>query len=46
MVYGQSFLSQPRESPWGTTQYDQKKRLEFNRDQYKIIDEYCKKKEH
>ena len=44
MVYGQSFLSQPRESPWGTTQYDQKKRLEFNRDQYKIIDEYCKKK--
>ena len=44
MVYGQSFLSQPRESPWGTTQYDQKKGLEFNRDQYKIIDKYCKQK--
>ena len=42
-VYTQEFLSQPRESPWGTTQRDQKMGLEFSEKEYKIIDNYCKK---
>ena len=44
-VYTQEFLDSPRESQWGNTQRDQKKGLEFNTDQYKEIDSYCKKKE-
>ena len=36
-VYTQEFLSQPRESPWGTTQRDQKMGLEFSEKEYKII---------
>ena len=43
-VYTQEFLDSPRESPWGTTQRQQKVGLEFNVDQYKEIDAYCKKK--
>jgi len=43
-VYTKKYLSEPRESPWGTTQLDQKKGLEFSYDQYKEIDTYCKKK--
>ena len=43
-VYTQEFLSQPRESPWGTTQRDQKMGLEFSEKEYKIIDNYCKKR--
>jgi N-acetylneuraminate synthase len=43
-VYTQEFLESPRESQWGTTQRDQKKGLEFDADQYKQIDDYCKKK--
>jgi N-acetylneuraminate synthase len=35
-------LSEPRESPWGSTQREQKLRLEFNAEQYNEIDEYCK----
>lgn len=41
-VYTSEFLDSARESPWGTTQRDQKAGLEFDADQYKIIDEYCK----
>ena len=41
-VYSKEILDQPRESPWGKTQRDQKEGLEFNYDQYKEIDEYCK----
>ena len=41
-VYTQEFLDSPRESPWGTTQRDQKTGLEFSRDQYQEIDRYCK----
>jgi N-acetylneuraminate synthase len=44
-VYTEEFLDSPRESPWGTTQRDQKEGLEFNVDQYKEIDSYCKDKE-
>ena len=41
-VYTKEFLDGLRESPWGTTQRDQKSRLEFDRDQYQEIDRYCK----
>ena len=43
-VYPKETLDKPRESPWGTTQRDQKLGLEFNHKQYSIIDKYCKKK--
>ena len=41
-VYTQKFLDSFRESPWGTTQRQQKEGLEFNLSDYKIIDDYCK----
>ena len=41
-VYSQDELSKKRESPWGTTQYDQKKGLEFEEKEYDEIDQYCK----
>jgi N-acetylneuraminate synthase len=43
-VYTQEFLDSSRESPWGTTQFEQKSVLEFNEDQYGEIDKYCKLK--
>jgi len=43
-VYTQEFLDSPRESAWGTTQRDQKMGLEFDIDDYKEIDRYCKEK--
>jgi N-acetylneuraminate synthase len=43
-VYTKDFLDSPRESPWGKFQRDQKSGLEFNKDQYKEIDLYCKNK--
>lgn len=43
-VYSQEFLDSFRESPWGKTQRDQKTGLEFNKEQYQEIDDYCKKK--
>jgi N-acetylneuraminate synthase len=44
-VYSKELLDSPRESPWGTTQRDQKMGLEFNYDQYQEIDRYCKEKD-
>ena len=44
IVYTQEYLESLRESPWGTTQRDQKQGLEFNLDQYNEIDSYCKSK--
>jgi N-acetylneuraminate synthase len=41
-VYSKEDLSQKRESPWGDTQYDQKKGLEFGEKEYVEIDKYCK----
>jgi N-acetylneuraminate synthase len=41
-VYTQEFLESNRESPWGTTQREQKQGLEFSMDDYKEIDRYCK----
>lgn len=43
-VYSKEVLDSPRESPWGTTTREQKKGLEFNENQYNIIDDYCKTK--
>ena len=40
-VYSKELLDSPRESPWGTTQRQQKEGLEFNHDQYREIDLYC-----
>lgn len=42
LVYTQELLDSPRESPWGTTQRDQKEGLELSFDDYKEIDKYCK----
>ena len=44
IVYGEEILSQPRNSPWGKTQRDQKEALELSFEQYDEIDEYCKLK--
>lgn len=42
VVYSKELLDSPRESPWGTTQREQKMGLEFNGEQYHHIDKYCK----
>ena len=42
--YSKEILDSPRESPWGTTQREQKAGLEFDMVQYEEIDRYCKKK--
>ena len=42
VVYTQEYLSSARQSPWGTTQRDQKQGLEFGKKEYDEIDEYCK----
>ena len=43
-VYTAEFLESYRESPWGSTQREQKSGLEFGVDEYKEIDLYCKEK--
>ncbi len=43
-VYPKKLLDSPRESPWGTTQREQKNGLEFSEAEYKEIDKYCKSK--
>jgi len=43
-VYKKEMLDSFRESPWGTTQREQKMGLEFSLKEYEIIDKYCKKK--
>jgi N-acetylneuraminate synthase len=43
-VYSKEELDKYRESPWGTTNREQKYGLEFNREQYNEIDRYCKLK--
>ncbi len=44
LVYSKELLDSPRESPWGTTQREQKEGLEFGADEYGEIDSYCKEK--
>ncbi len=43
-VYSKEMLDGLRESPWGTTQREQKMGLEFNLAQYKEIDRHCKER--
>lgn len=43
-VYSKDVLDSLRDSPWGTTTRDQKLGLEFNENEYDIINEYCKEK--
>lgn len=42
VVYSESVLNAPRDSPWGTTTRQQKEGLEFGQEAYCAIDEYCK----
>ena len=42
LVYTKEFLDSPRESPWGTTQREQKEGLEFGRREYDAIDRHCR----
>jgi|TARA_B100001750_G_scaffold238295_1_gene244617 N-acetylneuraminate synthase len=42
IVYSEEMLNQFRESPWGTTQREQKEGLEFSLEEYQQIDTYCK----
>lgn len=43
IVYSKEILDSSRESPWGSTQREQKEGLEFGTDEYDEIDKYCKK---
>lgn len=44
LVYSKEELLKPKESPWGTTNGDLKRRLEFDKSGYDQIDRYCKDK--
>ena len=44
IVYSKEQLKKPRNSPFGTTEREQKEGLEFNEKEYDIIDAYCKEK--
>ena len=41
-VYSQEELDKQRESPWGTTNREQKEGLEFGQQEFEVIDSYCK----
>lgn len=43
IVYTKEYLDSPRESPWGTTQREQKEGLEFGKEEFDEIDAYCRK---
>jgi N-acetylneuraminate synthase len=45
LVYTKEQLDAPRESPWGNSQREQKKGLEFGLDEYQEIEKYCSTKE-
>jgi N-acetylneuraminate synthase len=45
LVYPQSELDKPRESPWGNTNRHQKEGLEFGQKEFEEIDAYCKELE-
>jgi len=44
VVYEKEELDKYRESPWGTTNREQKEGLEFGREEYDAIDQYCREK--
>lgn len=41
LVYSKKLLDSPRESPWGTTQREQKNGLEFGEKEYDEINDFC-----
>ena len=41
VVYEPEMLDESRDSPWGTTQREQKEGLEFSFEDYQHIDRYC-----
>jgi N-acetylneuraminate synthase len=41
-VFSKEVLDSPRDSPWGTTTREQKNGIEFSKNEYDIIDKYCK----
>lgn len=41
-VYKKEDLDKPRESPWGTTTEQQKLGIEFGKEEYEAINDYCK----
>lgn len=41
IVYGESFLKEPRQSPWGDTQGDQKRALEFSISQLSELKQFA-----
>jgi N-acetylneuraminate synthase len=43
-VYTKADLDRPRESPWGTTNREQKQGLEFSQKDYEEIDRYCRER--
>jgi len=43
-AYSKEILDTPRDSPWGNTTRDEKMHLEFGKNEYDIIDNYCKSK--
>lgn len=45
LVYPSTELDKLRESPWGTTNRQQKEGLEFGQKEFEEIDDYCKKLE-
>ena len=42
IVYSKTDLDKPRESPWGTTQKEQKEGLEFGQREYDKINNFCR----
>jgi len=44
IVYTKELLDSHRDSPWGTTQRQQKEGLEFGQKEYDALNEYCKQK--
>lgn len=44
IVYTKEYLASPRQSPWGTTQREQKEGLEFGKKEYDEINAYCEEK--
>lgn len=42
VVYSPEILAQTRESPWGTTQREQKEGIEFGKGDYDAIDGHCR----
>jgi N-acetylneuraminate synthase len=42
LVYSSEELDKPRESPWGTTNRQQKEGLELSQQEFEVVDSYCK----